>query len=157
MGDVAEKWLRPVAHGHPEQYRDLRARLVTHWDLLERDTWTPLLAAAEQDGDEHPTLGDDWRRTLQALVLECAVRWSIDGNVSTTRVRLAAARAVKLDSEIMATAESLAALIEERSQITREHGLPTEWGGPNLDLWDLIERASMDFLELRRVRSMRLR
>ena len=102
----------------------------------------PLLAAAESD--EHSLCGK-WRRAVPAVVLECAVRWAMEGNVRTTRVRKAAARAAKLDSEIMASAERLVTLIAERDEITREHGLSTEWGGPNLDVWDLIERASKDY------------
>ena len=144
---TAKKWLRPVAEDNPRLYRELRFQIAERWGLLQRCTWGPLLTAAAPEIDQAgmPKYGDDWRRALPALVLECAVRWAAEGNARTTQVRDAATRAAHLDSEITAASHRLADLICERHEITREHGLPTEWGGPNLDLWDLIDRAAIDY------------
>lgn len=146
---TAKILLRPVADEKPEQYRALRGRVAKHWGPLQRNTWGPLLSAAapEIHRPGAPNFGTDWRRALPALVLECAIRWAAEGNARTTQVREAAVRAAALDSEITAAALRLADLIHDREEIEREHGLPTEWGGPNVDLWDLIERAALDFPE----------
>lgn len=143
---AAKVCLRPAANEKPKLYRTLRARVVTHWALLQRETWDPLLAAAERDvGRSGWASYGDWRRVVPALVLECAVNWALEGNTSTTQARESAARAALLESEIAATAQRLAELIDERRKITREHGLSTEWGGPNLDLWDLLDRAAREY------------
>jgi hypothetical protein len=152
-GRGAHRWLRILwcyvrkgRGGGRDLHRLLRHRFASHWALLEREVWLPLIERSrERSADRWGKGMLDWRWGLLAIVAETAYWWARDIEADPKwpqAARDAAAEVRRLDKAVLDHAQRMAEALQQRTDVLNRFGIDADWSGPGPDLWNLLERLA---------------